>query len=392
MTLASPPARTRVRCRRGFALVIVLGLVAITLGLSYTLMRSESFDHHVQRNQLRAGDARAAAQAGVTLALRKLHDPLSSNSWAGADTTFSGNCDPDGRQRYEVEFKTGDDRLTAASADWPEYPFRLTITSTGYATDPLNTSSLSAYRIRAVVQLVRKQRSIDARVKTKLVFPPTQPPDFNQGFFPHWNEIQKLRDLESNSYRPFGGTLFTSNQGPAAKPVKKYRLYPKGHEYKVPPLVELNVTSVAGYWQFPTGVYGRDMTENPLGLFRYWDTKVKLGSSTAIQGTILSGFSTTFDINIQGDDITLGGAVMPPLYGETPLQRWRLPAMMARGDTTVKYGTQPPIAGELVLVFNPTPAGDTTHVPDWSQLYVPLASDNDRLHWDVVSWAELPAN
>src|SRR6186713_2902167 len=122
--------------RRGIALVLVLALLALTLGFSYALLRTHTTDHELERNQSRKNDARSAAQAGVAVALRKLYD----GTWAGADTTFTGDLTADKLQGFTVTYITGDSDLTASSADWSEYPFRITILSKGYSIDPTATS------------------------------------------------------------------------------------------------------------------------------------------------------------------------------------------------------------------------------------------------------------
>ena len=58
---------------------------------------------------------------------------------------------------YEVTFSTGDPLLLPGNANYAEYPYRLTITSTGYAEDPSDPDMRAIHRVRSVVQLARRQ-------------------------------------------------------------------------------------------------------------------------------------------------------------------------------------------------------------------------------------------
>lgn len=68
-------------------------------------------------------------------------------------STVSANVDAN--SSYLVEYSTGDTTLTASDPNYAEYPFRLTITSTGTATDATQASMQTTYRLQAVAQLVR---------------------------------------------------------------------------------------------------------------------------------------------------------------------------------------------------------------------------------------------
>src|SRR6266487_4394057 len=70
---------------RGFAVVMVLGLLAITLAISYATLRGQGTTSQLARNNSRALDARVAAQSGLAAALRK----ISENAWGGVNTTLS---------------------------------------------------------------------------------------------------------------------------------------------------------------------------------------------------------------------------------------------------------------------------------------------------------------
>src|SRR5437762_2148176 len=136
---------------RGVAVVMVLGLLAITLAISYATLRGQGTTSQLARNSSRALDARVASQSGLAAALRK----ISENAWAGVSSTLRINVT--NNSWYEVSFTTGDSKLTPTDASYSEYPFRLTIDSIGYAADPLNPAVQAQHHSRCTVQLVRKR-------------------------------------------------------------------------------------------------------------------------------------------------------------------------------------------------------------------------------------------
>src|SRR5262245_3023613 len=102
------------------------------------------------RNNSRALDAREAARSGLAAALRK----ISENGWSGVGTPLSANITP--YTWYDVTFTTGDEKLTSGDPKYGEYPFRLTIDSLGYASDPMDPTVRSSDHSRCVVRLVRR--------------------------------------------------------------------------------------------------------------------------------------------------------------------------------------------------------------------------------------------
>src|SRR3954470_7425439 len=134
---------------RGFAVVMVLGLLAITLAISYATLRGQGTTTQLARNNSRALDARVAAQSGLAAALRK----VSENAWGGVTSTLSANVT--NNSWYQVNYTTGDTKLTPTDPSYSEYPFRLTIDSVGYASDPLNPAIRAQHHSRCTVQLVR---------------------------------------------------------------------------------------------------------------------------------------------------------------------------------------------------------------------------------------------
>jgi len=144
-------SQTRGRCRRqGMALIVVLALVSITIALSYVMMRTQAVSIQMQQNLGRQDQARQAAMAGISVALQKMH----KSDWAGVDSIVSGTLNSS--DSYRVTYTTGDATLTAGDPDYDEYPYRVTLDSTGTSTDPTNSSIQAIWKIRVVVQLVRR--------------------------------------------------------------------------------------------------------------------------------------------------------------------------------------------------------------------------------------------
>ncbi len=153
MTNASSPRsnlQRRRHRRRGYSLVVVMGLMTIALAVSYSMLRTQSTTANIQSNSGRVADARQAAITGMNFALRKIHE----EDWQGVDVPLAEWLDTS--ESFQVTFQTGDDSLTSDDPNYAEYPFRLTIISNGYAHDPSNHDVFAKHQVRAVVQLVRR--------------------------------------------------------------------------------------------------------------------------------------------------------------------------------------------------------------------------------------------
>jgi hypothetical protein len=133
--------------------LIVLALISITLALSYAMMRSQSVNVQIQDNLGRQDDARQAALAGMAIALRKMHEA----DWGGVTSVVEGHVSD--RDSYRVTYATGDESLTADDPEYDEYPFRVTLMSTGVSVDLDNPGIRAEHQVRAVVQLIRRQLS-----------------------------------------------------------------------------------------------------------------------------------------------------------------------------------------------------------------------------------------
>src|SRR5262245_9046272 len=107
-TSGCSPDRAKQRAsvnRRGVAVVLVLGMLAMTLALAYASLRGQSTIAKLADNLGRGEEARVAAESGVYVAMRR----MSEATWAGVGTSFSSNITSD--SWYEVSFATGDPQL-----------------------------------------------------------------------------------------------------------------------------------------------------------------------------------------------------------------------------------------------------------------------------------------
>ncbi|MCE9547648.1 MAG: LamG domain-containing protein [Planctomycetia bacterium] len=139
--------------RCGMAVILVLAVLAVALVISYSLLRTEAIGVQIANNSSRQLDARQVAMAGMSVALQK----MSAANWAGVASTVTGNISS--TDSYVVTYTTGDTSLTASDPSYSEYPYRVTLLSTGYSTDPLNPSIRAMHQVRAVVQLIRRKLS-----------------------------------------------------------------------------------------------------------------------------------------------------------------------------------------------------------------------------------------
>lgn len=381
---------SRARPRRGMAVVLVLGLLSLTLALSYAMLRSQTITAQVQQNSRRPTSARLAAQAGLSVALRKMRE----TDWAGVDTAFHG--DLDSFTSYDVAYTTGDANLTAASPDYTEFPFRVTVTSLGRAADPSNPTLVTTHRATAVVQLVRtklnsppstwaalqnytlyfwgdRTLSIDpgARIEGAValqgmldIYPTVPTNSSSRGRYLH--DLSLMRIFGYGDHRPFNGNISLStsrvdsstrdllndylglstthlgsvnNSAPVTHPgtVTKYRLYPGGKEYTVPRIQNTYGSTLSN------ANLGPDPMTNPLGVFRSLGS-LELGNNARITGTLIADSNSPLEFS--GSNVAIQGYDLPPLRGATtPVQ---LPTLLARDTVNVETSSDSQIAGLAV--------------------------------------------
>ncbi len=139
--------------RRGMTVLVVLALVSIALAMSFAIMRSQMTGVQVQANNARSDQARAAAYAGLSAAMRAMR----LTEWTGVGTTLSASTNA--TDSYSVNFIAGDTSLTAGASDYSNLPYRVTLLSTGTSVDPAQPSLSSTYQVQAVLRLIPRQTS-----------------------------------------------------------------------------------------------------------------------------------------------------------------------------------------------------------------------------------------
>lgn len=382
------------RRRRGIALVLILGMLAITMAVSYALMRSQTqttlLQNNAQTNQL----ARSAAEAGLLRALRMMH----FDSWTGVGTTLSGNFD--GQSSYVVSYSAGDASLTSGSPNYAEYPFRVTVTSTGTARNAGDSTLPTNYTMTAVVKLARQalnttatpsrwstmngytcyQWNSDSSARDVDVDVPIQIEGntcilgrlkFAKGSMQdalprerYLKDLKLMKDETGRDYRPFTGivTLGTDRQESStaseltswlgltvtdAAPVNShpvnyvnapatYRLFPGGPAYTVGGLSG----SLAGQTIAP------NVLTNPLAIYKA-SGNIKIKDGTRITGVLfLDGASD--DVRIEGIGNEIQGV---DLLIDGHSQVYQLPAAMVRDDLVFQGGAAANVRG-LIMVWD----------------------------------------
>ncbi len=145
--------------RRGMTVILILGLLSITIALSYAMLRTQATSQQIQTNLNRRNDARQAAQTGLTVALRRMHEP----NWPGVNVPVVGFYQDGSRYVvYYVVYETGDEKLSPADPDYDKFPYRVTLKSTGWVVTPGNSGINSMHTATAVVELVPR-RSVRRR-------------------------------------------------------------------------------------------------------------------------------------------------------------------------------------------------------------------------------------
>ena len=372
--------------RRGVAILVVLVVISVAFALSYAIMRSQGTALLIQQNAHLGASARQAAMTGLTAALKKMH----TDEWAGVDTTLSGSLGS--HEGFEVTYTTGDPSLESGDDDYAEYPYRVTLLSTGYAADPGDPQRVVTHQMRAVVRLVPRKLADEptdwatmqestvhqskkenfevdipcqfqgrVRVQGKLKIGAHYPNDGEAW----WRYLRDLRLMRSAGYpdcRPFTGPVYlpyseqdafhllaltfalgvTANNAPLqeaasdwVKPTSltSYQIYPGGPAYEIPELGDAleNVTLKP------------DPASNPLGIF-YRDGSITIRTNVTIRGSLFC----KDDITIEGEGVRFEPVELPGLSGsDVPL---RLPVVSCR-NFTVKSTGGGSVAG-LAAVFD----------------------------------------
>lgn len=389
-TLEHRPRCSR-RSRRGAAVIIVLTIVALCMAMAYASMRSQFTMVQVQRNGLTQGDARHAALTGLSVALRQMHQ----SDWAGVGTSLAAELG-DGSS-YSVTYTTGDPALEdpaspgspdASHPDYQDWPFRVTVFSTGTASN--DDSVESTYRVRAVMRLVPRALSAEpadwdkldgytlyqyrdsnfyfhphvrvegaVRLRKKFEFAP----DFNWDVSTRNLYLSDLLAMDQAGYslkRMFTGpidlpyseqgasdsafevneiqTLFgvTTNDAPKDEhpdieytdQMNTYRIYPGGKLYSVP---EIGGSASAD------GL-GADPDTNPAGIY-YFDDDVEFQNNDHFIGSLIANKKIQFI----GSGVQLSPVSLPPLCGTTAAVQ--LPVVSAQNDIEFWDGFEGALSG-----------------------------------------------
>ena len=375
------------RPKRGIAVVLVLGLLAITLAVAYATLRGQGTTMDLARNNSRALDAREAARSGLAAALRK----ISENGWSGVGVPLSANITAN--TWYNVTFTTGDAQLAAGDSKYAEYPFRVTIDSLGYASDPIDPTVQASHHSRCVVQLIRRalvsepanwssltnytvfqwanqnvnvqepvQISGPAKIWGKMQLS-TEYPGYTTARDRYLSDLNARRIAGKGDYRPLPSpltitlsrqdatnlTLMQSKLGltlidstpsagnPLNHPgaVLSYSLYPGGQSYTIPVLQSVYGSTLQNV------SLGADAVNNPLGVFRSTGP-LSLQNNVQITGTIITDGATP-EIQVYGTNVVLQPANLPKLNGST--QTYQLPVALVLTDLRINSAAQAQIKG-----------------------------------------------
>jgi len=135
------------------SLLVVILLVSVATVVSYALLRSQSTAVHIQQNADLRASARQAAISGLSYGLWAMHQ----EGWGGVDTTQTRTLGT--HEQFTVSFTAGDTSLQPGNSDYEDYPYRVTIQSTGYAEDPLDATRNASHTIHSVVRLIPRALS-----------------------------------------------------------------------------------------------------------------------------------------------------------------------------------------------------------------------------------------
>jgi hypothetical protein len=386
---------------------MVLLMIAITLALSYALVRSQGTATLLADNSLLDARARQAALSGMALAVMNLHEAA---RWSGADTTLSRNLSS--TERFEVRFETGDSSLASDDADWP---YRLTIVSTGIARDPVDANRQASHEERSVVRLVPRELAPEPANWTEDVLNYTlyqtawgtvsiDPPARIEGrvrlqgtlhlgcgyawswaakskYFTDLNAMRSSTPPASGpswlllDYRPFNGPVTLAygaqewglvsllndpwNAAATDMDVKTYnadvvtRSLASTYEtdgYKLYTGGRTYSGAAIGSTQAGVNLQPSPRS-NPLGLF-YRQGDLELRDGVAVRGALVAWSDSSADLVVSGRNVNLESLDLPALVGSDgcagpPV---RLPVVASTGDITLAPGSQSVMRGLVAAI------------------------------------------
>ncbi|MDA7980122.1 MAG: hypothetical protein MPJ50_15255 [Pirellulales bacterium] len=369
--------------RRGAAIILVLGFMAISFGMAYALLRAQASSIQLEENYRRTEMARDAAMAGAMAGIRELH----AADWGGVDSTL--NAGVSSSSSYVVNYITGDSSLEPGDADYEMWPYRITVDSVGYAQDPADPLSIATSRVQVVLELIPENVATEpaiwsvgrqytafvaqeqamnlnllvrvegaSRFPDKLCLGKDSPVDdvARQRYMVDLEEMLEdghgdYRQFDTDVLLPLAKQIGTANasetlpyQGldandmaaestttlPSVGTYTSYQLYPGGAHY-TPGTLEFYTRNVT---------LGPDPKTNPLGIF-YSSSNIRIESNVIVQGTIID----RGDIVIEGANISFQALDLPSIDGgTTPVQ---LPVMIVGDDVDVEDDTQMIVIGSI---------------------------------------------
>lgn len=419
--------RTRRRNRRGVAIVLVLGFIAVSLGLAYALLRAQASSVQLEGNYDRMAMAHQAAISGALAGIRKMH----AADWGGVSSTLAGNITAD--SGYSVTFVTGDDSLNSGDADYDWWPYRVTIKSSGYARDHTDSLAIATSEVEVVVQLIPEKLTAEpaiwsvarqyalfhaqtdfadvdlliqvngsARFQSPLYLA-KDAPNTDNAREQYLRDLKKMNDAGRGDYRQFtqnvrlpssdqSGTanaletlpyqglsaINTAKESttsmPAVGTYSSYTLYPGGASY-TPGTLAFNTKDIT---------LGPDPKTNPLGIY-YSSSNIMLEKNTTLRGTIID----RGDIVISGTNINLQALDLPSIDGGvTPVQ---LPVMIVGDDVDVEDKTTMTVNGSIATYdrFRFRKCAQTTSLNMTGHMLVGELNVNYPEDWVPYSWEAL---
>jgi Concanavalin A-like lectin/glucanases superfamily len=388
------------RARRGVSIILVLALVSMTLALSYAMLRTQATVEQASRSSNHRVTARMAATTGMSAALRSINDA----NWRGVDSGLSG--DLGGGATYAVRFETGDASLAIGNADYNEFPYRMTITSTGVMIDPANPQVQATHQIQSVVQLVRRKLA-DApgnwpAIRNYTVYQwgtdhhkevDIEAPVHIEGPVFLQNKINYLADYPSDGDdKPFDGTIDEVAIFQAAASASDIQAIHDG-TLTIQTLASLPAANPVAWWRFDEAS-GSSIAIDELGSHngRYEGSRAGGSPSPGLGGSgsaVFDGFDDHVDIgpvDVNGSNMTIlawikaddfehsDGRIISKATGSNTSQHyWMLSTFKESGDIRLRFRLRTAVGGTDVL----TASSEDLEANDW--IFVAAVYDGTKM-------------
>lgn len=372
----------KIRPRRakhpGVAVLFVLMVLAMTLTVSYAMLRTQTTALVIQQNEQLQMWARQAAMSGLRTALQRMN----SADWEGVHSSVQGVLSD--RQSFLVTYTAGDSTLLPTDPAYQEYPYRVTVRSTGRAADPNSPERSIVYEIQSVVRLVPRNFSakltdwdtmesytiyqtrnddfrIDipcqlqgrVRIQGSLRIAPNYP-DYVLAWWQYLQDLNLMRSVGYADCRPFLGPVFfpvnrqeylqqialssalgvswthlagsdVSSDWTNPTLPASYQIYPGGPSYSIPRLPDLLVNIT----------YQPDPVENPLGIY-FSEGSIQLKNNVHVRGALFCAGT----LRIEHPSVQIEPVEIPTLYlsGGTSDPPVRLPSVSCQNFYVSRTG------------------------------------------------------